>query len=143
MLIGEYQHIIDSKKRLALPSKFRAVLGKSVVITKGFEGCLVVYTEKEWKVKSDKLGKLSSTQMEARGLARVMLAGAMPVNLDTLGRILIPDYLKKYADLKRNVVICGLFNRLEVWDSKKWKEYREKTEKKFGDLASNLEGVEI
>lgn len=143
MLIGEYQHTIDAKKRLALPSKFRTKLGKSVVITKGFESCLVVYTEKEWKDKSDKLGKLSSTQVEARGLARIMLAGAMSVKLDSLGRILIPDYLKKYAGLKKNVVICGLFNRLEIWDDTKWKEYREKTEKKFGDLASKLEGTEI
>lgn len=138
MLIGEYRHTIDTKKRLALPVKFRGELGKKVIITKGLESCLVVYSEKEWRVMSDKLGKLPTSQIEARGFARIMLAGAMEVNLDGLGRILIPDYLKEYAHLKKNVIICGLFNRLEVWDSKNWDTYKQKTESKVGDLAAKL-----
>ena len=138
MLIGEYKHTIDTKKRLALPSKFRRKLGGSVIVTKGLESCLVVYTEKEWKTMSDKLGKLPTSQIEARGFARIMLAGAMLLDIDSLGRVLIPDYLKSYAKLKKDVVVCGLFNRLEIWDSKNWEEYRGKTEEKFAELASKL-----
>ncbi len=138
MFIGEYKYTIDSKKRLALPSKFRKDLGRTVIVTKGLENCLVVYPIKEWKVMSDKLGKLPTSQMEARGFARIMLAGAMEVGLDALGRALIPDYLKEYAGLLKNVVVCGLFNRLEIWDEEKWSVYKNKTEKEVGDLASKL-----
>ena len=143
MFIGEYRHTIDSKKRLALPVKFRRELGKTTVITRGLDNCLIVYPLKEWKVMSDKLGKLPASQEEARGFARIMLAGAMAVNLDKLGRILIPDYLKKYAHLKKNVVICGLFNRLEIWDVPEWETYKEKMERGVGDLASKLKELGI
>jgi len=138
MFIGEYKHTIDTKKRLALPAKFRQSLGKTVIITKGLERCLVVYTEKEWQVMSQKLGALPTSQLEARGFARIMLAGAMAVDVDRLGRILIPDYLKEYAGLKKNVVVCGLFNRLEMWDTTKWDTYKTKVEKDVGDMASKL-----
>ncbi|MFC1629671.1 division/cell wall cluster transcriptional repressor MraZ [Patescibacteria group bacterium] len=138
MFIGEYRHTIDSKKRLALPVKFRKELGKTIVITRGLDNCLIVYPVKEWKVMSDKLGKLPTSQLEARGFARIMLGGAMAVNFDKLGRILIPEYLKKYAQLKRNVVICGLYNRLEVWDEARWEQYKSGVEKKVEGFASKL-----
>jgi len=143
MFIGEYRHTIDTKKRLALPAKFRTQLGKTIVITRGLDNCLVVYPLKEWKIMSDKLGKLPTSQVEARGFARIMLAGAMEVNLDKLGRILIPDYLKKYAHLKKNVVVCGIFNRLEIWDAQRWETYRGKMEKEVGDLADKLKELGI
>lgn len=138
MFIGEYKYTIDAKKRLALPSKFRKEIGKTVIITKGLESCLTVYPLGEWKILSDKLSRLPISQMAARGFSRIMLAGAMPVSLDSLGRILVPDYLKKYAGLEKSVVVCGLSNKLEIWDEKKWDEYRSKTEKEFGDIASEL-----
>ena len=138
MLIGEYQHTIDTKKRLALPVKFRKELGKTVIITKGLENCLVVYPRKEWKVMSEKLSKLPASQFEARTYARIMLAGAMEVTIDQLGRILVPDYLKKYASLKKNVVVCGLSNRLELWNSEAWEQYKTKAERNVGDLAAKL-----
>ena len=143
MFIGEYRHTIDTKKRLALPAKFRTELGKTVVITRGFENCLIVYPQKQWKIMSDKLGKLPVSQADARGFSRIMLAGAMEVGLDKLGRILIPEYLKKYASLKKNAVVCGLFNRLEIWDAKKWATYRGKMEKDLGNLAVNLKELGI
>ena len=87
---------------------------------------------------SDKLGKLPASQLEARGFARIMLAGAMAVDLDKLGRILIPEYLKQYANLKKNTVICGLYNRLEIWDAQKWDNYKKRTEKEVGDFAAKL-----
>ena len=138
MLIGEYKHTIDTKKRLSLPAKFRKELGKKVVVTRETDNCLVIYPEKEWKIKSDKLEKLPASQPEARKFARVILAGAMEVNLDKLGRILIPDYLKKYSGLKKNVVVCGLSNRLEIWDLKKWETSRGGAEKQIDSLASKL-----
>jgi len=143
MFIGEYRHTIDIKKRLALPAKFRKELGKRVVITRGLDNCLVIYSDKEWKVMSDKLGKLPASQLEARGFARIMLAGAMEVELDRLGRILIPEYLKRYANLKKNVVVCGLYNRLEIWDERKWETYKKETEKEVGDFAAKLKELGI
>lgn len=143
MFIGEYCHTIDTKKRLALPAKFRRELGKSITITRGLDSCLVVYPQKEWKIMSDKLGKLPASQLEARGFARIMLAGAMEVNLDKLGRILIPEYLKKYAGLKKNVVVCGIFNRLEIWDAQKWETYKGGVEKDVGDFAAKLKELGI
>lgn len=143
MFIGEYKHTIDAKKRLALPAKFRKELGAAVVITRWLDNCLVIFPETEWQVMSDKLGKLPASQPEARGFSRILLGGAMLVDLDNLGRILIPEYLKGYADLKKNVVVCGLFNRLEVWDEEKWNIYKTKIEKNVGDLAEKLKELGI
>ena len=138
MLIGQYEHTIDAKKRLALPAKFRGELGDTVIVTKGMEHCLVIYTQKEWLVVSEKLSSLPSSQMEARAFARNMLSGAMEVSLDKLGRILVPDYLKQYAGLQKDITICGLSTRLELWDSAKWNEYITKTEKDVDEIVSKL-----
>ncbi len=138
MLIGQYQHTIDSKKRLALPVKFRGELGLKVIITKGVENCLVLYTEKEWEVMSEKLGNLPISQGEARSFTRHLLASATEVSIDKLGRILIPDYLKEYAGLSKNVFVCGLSNRLEIWDEAKWKDYSKNAEKGVEEIVSKL-----
>lgn len=138
MFIGEYRHSIDTKKRLALPARFRKELGKRVIVTRGFENCLVVYPEKEWGIVTEKLERLPTSQVGARSFNRIILAGAMEAGLDKLGRILIPDYLKKYAGLKKNVIICGLSNKLEVWDVQKWETYKKKVEKDIGNVAEKL-----
>ena len=143
MLIGQYEHTIDAKKRLALPAKFRGELGDKIIITRGIEGCLAVYTETEWKIMSDKLATLTISQAEARSFTRMILAGAMEVTLDKLGRILVPDYLKDYAGLKKNVVVCGLSNRLEIWDSEKWETYKKEAEKGGDEIVSKLGGLGI
>ena len=138
MFIGEYSHTIDTKKRLALPAKFRKELGKGVIITRGFENCLVVYPQSEWKLVMEKLKNLPSSRAESRKFNRAVLGGAIEVNLDKLGRILIPDYLKKYAGLKKNITICGLSNKLEIWDNQKWEIYRNKAEQDIDKVAENL-----
>ncbi|MEA3344101.1 MAG: division/cell wall cluster transcriptional repressor MraZ [Patescibacteria group bacterium] len=143
LLTGEYKHTIDTKKRLALPSKFRKELGKTVVITKETNSCLVVYTEKGWKSIADKLAGLSNAKDEARRFVRLKLAGAMSVNIDKLGRILVPDYLKEYAGLKKDVIISGLSNRVEIWDSKNWEIYKKESEKNMDTLVSKLEELGI
>lgn len=143
MLIGQYKHAIDNKNRMALPAKFRGELGEKVVITRGIEKCLVIYTQKEWETFSHKLANLPISQIEARSFTRNILGYATEVSLDKLGRILIPDYLKDYASLKKNVAICGLSNRLEVWDEMKWEDYRKNSEKGIEEIVSKLGGLGI
>jgi MraZ protein len=140
---GEYTYSIDEKKRLAIPPKFRKILGKKAVITKGLDQCLFLYPAKEWGILAKRLSKLPLSQSDARGFARLMLTGAMEVELDNLGRILIPDYLKEYAKLKKRVVIAGVYNRIEIWDERIWKEYKEKTEKEVGDIAERLKELGV
>ncbi len=141
--IGEYQHTIDQKKRLAIPVKFRQLLEKKAIITRGLDNCLFLYSFEEWQKLAKKLSQLPISQTDVRGLVRVMLAGAMEVNLDSLGRILVPDYLKKYASLSKKVVIAGLYNRIEIWDEKEWQNYKERTEKAIGDIAERLKELGI
>jgi MraZ protein len=138
MFIGEYSYSIDIKKRLALPAKLRKELGNKVIITRGFENCLVVYPQTEWKSVMEELRKLPTGRAESRKFSRAILGGAVEVSLDKLGRVLIPDYLKEYAGLKKNVTICGLSNKLEIWDVEKWEEYRKKAEQDIDKVAENL-----
>ncbi|MHA1499905.1 MAG: division/cell wall cluster transcriptional repressor MraZ [Promethearchaeota archaeon] len=143
MFSGEYLYKIDDKKRLAIPARFRNVLGKKAVITRGLDDCLFLYSAKEWEKLAKKLSQLPLTQADARGFARVMLAGAMEVNIDRFGRILVPDYLKKYAGLKKEAIVAGLYNRIEIWDSKKWSTYKEDKEKNVEDIAERLNDLGI
>ncbi len=138
MFIGEYQHNIDPKKRLALPSKFRKELGTKVVVTRGLDKCLFVYPIKTWKELAEKLGTLPMGESSTRSFVRLMLAGAVDSDVDSQGRILLPEYLKEYAGLDRAVTVAGLFNRLEIWDDAKWKEYRNKAEENSDEVAEQL-----
>ncbi|MBI2574049.1 MAG: division/cell wall cluster transcriptional repressor MraZ [Candidatus Wildermuthbacteria bacterium] len=138
MFIGEYSYSIDDKKRLAIPPKFRAALGKKVVVTSGYDEALVVYPMKKWEAEADKLSKLPAGQADARGLARLMLGRAMDLAVDAAGRIIIPDYLKESAGLGKKVVMVGLYDRVEIWDEQKWSQYKTKTEKEVGNIAERL-----
>jgi len=138
MFIGEYHHSIDEKGRLAIPIKFRADLQKGAVVTRGLDNCLFIYTQKEWQVLADKLAKLPISKANTRAFARLMLAGAMDLEMDKMGRVILPDYLRKYGTIKKKVVIAGLYNRLEVWDSAVWEKYKKGTEKTSGDIAEAL-----
>jgi len=143
MFIGEYKHTIDTKKRLAIPSKFRKELEEKAVITRGLDSCLVIYPIKEWDKMARKLESLPTSQIEARNFTRIMLSGASEVEFDKLGRILIPDFLKNYADLKKNASILGLSNRIEIWDEEKWQEYKKKSEMSVGDMAEKLKELGV
>lgn len=138
MLIGEYQHAIDLKKRLAVPSKFRSELKNKVVVTRGLDKCLFVYPMKVWKELAKKLGTLPVGEASTRSFIRLQLAGAVDVDVDKQGRILIPDYLKDYAELQKNVTVAGVYNRLEIWDEKKWIEYKKNAEKNTNEIAEQL-----
>ena len=143
MFLGEYTYSIDEKKRLAIPTKFRLALGKKAVVTRGLDQCLFLYSFKEWEILADKLSKLPLAQADARGFARLMLAGAMEADLDKLGRILVPDYLKTYASLGKKTVIAGVYNRIEIWDEQKWEAYKTNIEKGMGDMAERLKELGI
>ena len=138
MFIGEYLHSIDLKKRMAVPSKFRADLKNKVVVTRGLDKCLFIYPMKVWEDLAGKLGTLPVGESATRSFIRLMLAGAVDVDVDKQGRILIPDFLKDYAGLGRNVIVAGIYNRLEIWDEKKWKEYKKKAEKNTDEIAEQL-----
>ena len=138
MLIGEYTHTIDPKRRLAIPSKLRREIGEKAVLTRGLDNCLFLFSMKEWEQLAEKLGKLPFGQQDTRGFVRLLLSGAVEVENDQLGRILIPDYLKDYAQLKKRVIIAGLFNRLEIWDEERWQSYKNNLEKESDRIAEKL-----
>jgi MraZ protein len=138
MFIGEYQHSIDPKKRLAVPSKFRTELKNKVVVTRGLDKCLFVYPMKAWEELASKLGTMPVGEATTRSFVRLMLAGAIDCEIDKQGRILLPDYLKDYAGLDKNVVIAGLYNRLEIWDETRWNEYKKSAENNSQEIAEQL-----
>ena len=138
MFIGEYSHLIDPKKRMAVPSKFRGELKNKVVVTRGLDKCLFVYPLKVWSELAGKLGTLPVGEAATRSFIRLMLAGAIDVDVDSQGRILIPDFLKDYAGLRKNVIVAGIYNRLEIWDEARWKKYKQGAEKNTDEIAEQL-----
>ena len=138
MLLGEYKHTIDVKGRMAIPSKFRGEITTGAIITRGLDRCLFVFSEKEWQKLAEKITALPLSQSNSRAFARLMLAGASDVALDAQGRILIPEYLREYAELKKQVVVAGVYNRAEVWDKDTWDRYKEKTESASDEIAEKL-----
>lgn len=143
MFIGEFQHLIDGKGRLAIPVKFREDLGKGAVVTRGLDSCLFVFSMDEWKKLAEKLAALPFSQSDSRAFARLMLAGAMDVELDGQGRVVIPEYLRKYAKLGKDTVVAGLYSRIEVWDKARWEAYKAKTEKDANDIAEKMGALGI
>ena len=138
MLIGEYTHTIDPKKRLAVPSKLRRELGDQAILTRGLNNCLFLYPLQQWQKLTDKLAQLPMGQGDTRSFMRLLFSGAAEVELDQLGRILVPDYLKNYAGLGQRVVIVGVYDRLEVWDEVRWHHYKEEVEKNTDMIAEKL-----
>jgi len=143
MFIGEYQHNLDEKGRLAIPVKFRSQLAKGAVVTKGVDNCLFLYTASEWEKLATKLASLPISKANTRAFSRQMLAGGMDVQLDKQGRIILPEYLRKFALLKKKAIIAGLYNRLEIWDQDIWNKYKKSIEKQSSDIAEALEGLGV
>lgn len=140
MLIGEYKHTFDDKNRISLPAKFRKELGKKVVVTRGLDNCLFLYTHKAWEEKSPEIAKLG-WQADARGFSRFMFSGAAEIDVDSMGRILVPDYLRQFADLKSPVIFAGVHDRVEVWNEKRWTAYKKKIESQADMMADKLGSV--
>lgn len=138
MFIGEFKHSVDSKGRFAVPVKFRKRLQKGAVVTRGLDGCLFLYPAAEWKILAEKLANLPIAQANTRAFSRLMLAGAMELEIDRQGRAVIPEYLRRYAAIGKKVIVAGLYNRLEIWASDRWEVYRKNTEEKGDDIAEKL-----
>lgn len=138
MFIGEFTHSIDVKGRMALPAKFRSDLEKGAVVTRGIDQCLFVYPLKEWTNLATRIAQLPLSQAQARAFSRLMLAGAMDVEIDRQGRIMIPEYLRGYASLSKRVIVAGLYNRLEIWNEDVWKEYKARTECESQEISEKL-----
>lgn len=143
MFIGEYSHTIDEKNRMAIPVKFRADLAQGAVVTRGLDNCLFLYPKQEWLKLAEKLANLPISQGNSRAFARLMLAGAMDVEVDGQGRVVLPEYLKQFAGMKKKVVVAGLFNRIEVWDETAWKKYKTRTEKDSNEIAENMANLGV
>jgi MraZ protein len=143
MFIGEFQHNLDIKGRMAIPAKFRQKISGGAIITRGLDHCLFVFTNQEWEVMAQKLDALPLVKSDSRAFSRLMLAGAAEVDLDKQGRILIPDYLRQYAGLDKKVTVTGVNKRFEVWDADSWKQYKTKTESASDEIAEKLSELGI
>ena len=120
MFMGEYNHTIDAKGRLIIPSKFREALGDEFVVTKGMDGCLFVFDNSEWQAFEAKLRSLPMIDKEARQFTRYFLAGAASLEVDKQGRILLPAVLREFADITKDAVLVGVGNRVEIWSKARW-----------------------
>ncbi len=143
MFIGEFHHSLDEKGRLAIPIKFRVPLSGGAVVTRGLDHSLFLYPKQEWEVLAAKIAALPMSQADTRAFARLMLAGAMEVDIDKSGRILLPDYLRQYAGLSKDVVVAGLYNRLEIWDAASWQTYAQQTQSEGNSIAERLIGLGV
>lgn len=137
MFMSEYNHTIDVKGRLIIPSKFRETLGEEFVISKGMDGCLFVYANDDWAAFEQKLTSLPMTNKEARKFARFFLAGAAQVELDKQGRILLPAALREFAELDKDVVLVGVGSRIEIWSREKYEA--ESDDVDMDDIAASME----
>ncbi len=138
MFIGEYNHTLDFKRRLAIPSKFRGLFRGKAIVTKGLDGCLFIYPEKVWEGIAEKLSNIPLGEKRMRQFVRIMLSGAIESEVDKQGRILIPNFLSQFANLKKDVVLVGLYDRLEAWDKDVWDKSRQSAEKEQEQVAEEL-----
>lgn len=143
MLIGEYTHTMDDKKRISLPVKFRKSLGKQVVLTHGLDSCLFLFTVGEWKKIGEKLGAMSFLQADNRSFNRYIFGGAQILDVDNAGRILIPDNLKDKANLDQKVVFIGVSDRVELWNETAWGKYKLNVESNADQLAEKLSNIGV
>lgn len=138
MFMGEYQHNIDSKGRLIVPAKFREELGATFIVTKGLDKCLFAYTKDEWKVFEEKVRKLPLTNKDVRKFVRFFFSGAVECETDNQGRIMIPQNLREYAVIKKEIVSIGVSNRIEIWSKENWIEYNDEENFIDGQLAEKM-----
>lgn len=138
MLIGEFIHSLDDKNRLSLPAKFRQEMGKRVILARGLDHSVTIFTIKEWEKIAEKLSEPSMLQVDNRNFNRFMFSGAVEVGVDSIGRMLIPDFLKEWGKLGNKVAIIGIQNRAEIWNENAWRERKAEVEKQADTLAEKL-----
>lgn len=142
MFYGEYEHSLDKKGRLILPSKVRETAKSNYIekfyITRGLDKCLFLFSEDEWRSQETRFKSLSFTKKETRRFNRLFFSGAVEVAQDGQGRILIPKYLKEYAGIKRDVIVAGISNRIEIWDKAEWGRFYDENRDSYEDTAEKL-----
>ena len=143
MFIGEYQHTIDVKGRMIMPSKFREGLGEKFVVTKGLDNCLFVYSHEEWQNLEGKLKTLPLTNKNARGFVRFFFSGATECEVDKQGRILVPANLREHSSIEKDVIIIGVSTRLEIWSKQNWEQYNSDDNISADEIAQNMESLGI
>ena len=141
MIMGEYNHTIDAKGRLIVPAKFREILGDNFIVTKGLDGCLFVYPNDEWTRFEEKLKSLPLTNKNARQFTRFFLAGAAACEVDKQGRILLPQVLREFASLEKDVVLVGVASRIEIWSRERWDESMNTYDGDMDEVAENMESL--
>jgi len=143
MLLGEYQHSLDTKGRITIPSRLREGLGERFVVTKGLDTCLFVYPLAEWAALEEKLRSLPLTRADARAFVRLLFSGAVECEPDKQGRVLLPPNLRAHARLEKDVYLLGVSNRVEIWDKEIWEQYSMQAVASFEQAAEQLEGLGI
>lgn len=138
MFLGEYEHTLDEKGRVAIPARFRGALQDGLVLTRGTDKCLVIWTLESWRAISERVQDLSIWKADARRIQRLLFSGAVPTETDKLGRVLVPAFLREYAELKDQVVLVGLMNRIEIWSKEAWEAERAAAEEHAAELAEHL-----
>ena len=138
MFIGEYRHNLDSKGRIIVPAKFREQLSNNIILTRGLDGCITIYTLEQWKEIYEQLKKLPSTKKEARMYIHMLTAKAAEVEIDKQGRILIPSSLISEAKIEKESVIVGAFDHIEIWAESAWEDYYDEARESFEDIAESL-----
>jgi MraZ protein len=141
LFLGEFEHSIDDKSRLAVPARFRPALEDGLVITRGIERCLVIYDSDSWRAMAERLRNLNPWHNDTRRMQRHFFSGAVPAQPDKLGRVVIPQYLRAYAQLESDVVVVGLADRIEVWARSAWQRERSEAERDSAELAEHLAGT--
>lgn len=138
MFIGQYEHAVDQKGRVAIPAKFRKDLEKGSIITKGLDGCLFIFPKDKWRALAESVGKLPVNKSAGRVYARMLLANAVEVEFDNQGRALIPSFLREYAKITFKVVFAGVYDRVEIWSNKSWQEMTKNSDKDAGAIVEQL-----
>ena len=138
MFIGEYQHNLDSKGRIIVPSKFREELHTTFILTRGLDGCLTIYSLKQWEKLFEEVNKLPTTKRDARSYVRMLTSTATECTLDSQGRIQIPSFLSKPVNIAKECVVIGANDHIEIWDKTTWENYYLEASNNFEEVAENL-----
>jgi len=138
LFMGEFQHTVDKKGRLIMPARFREGLSQGFIVTKGLDHCLFVYPREEWFSIEKKLKTLPFTQKEARAFVRFFFSGAVECELDKQGRVLLPNNLREYAEIQKDVVVIGVSSRVEIWSKENWEKYSSEAELSYEEIAEKM-----
>lgn len=143
MFIGEYEHILDTKGRFIIPSRFRESLELGFILTKGLDNCLFIYTLEQWEIIENKLNELPLTNKNARAFVRFFFSGASKCTVDKQGRVLIPPNLREHGNFIKDLVVIGVGTRIEIWSKEEWLSYNEDEDLDFDDIAEKMEALGI